>query len=81
MSDDYCLHCRAMVSECKCPDEEAPRFVSLAAVNAAKAEAVLAFARWMDGRDPKQMVTLQAKAFCSAEGWSETPGQAERGKP
>lgn len=46
-------------------------------LNAAKAEAVLAFAdHTCDIR-----VKDQARRFLTFMGWSETPGQAERGKP
>ena len=50
---------------------------------AAKAEAVLAFAEWLDGH-PRILSTAHedfAAEFLKAQGWSETPGQAERGKP
>ena len=74
MSDDYCLHCRAMVSECQCPDEEAPRFVWLVAVNAAKAEAVLTALKQL-------RQAMSADEGCCTHYVDEAIAAAERGKP
>lgn len=53
-------------------------------LNAAKAEAVLAFADALDAERPAASIHRfqhRAAQFLAAQGWSETPGQAERGKP
>lgn len=49
-------------------------------LNAARAEAVLAFAESEASAQGWWIVDC-AKRFNEAQGWSETPGQAERGKP